>query len=69
MNEAPIFAEDAKTKKKVGGKTAQSPGKGRVECIPFLHLKRGDDNGGEYSKKLTGLYLDCLEQAAQVSNT
>jgi len=68
MNEAQMFAEGTKTNKKVGGKKAQSHGKGRVECIPLLHLKREEDNGWEYSKKLTGLYLDCLEQAAQVSN-
>ena len=38
---------------------------GKVETIPFLHLKRKDDHGWEYSKKLTGLYLDGLEQAAK----
>jgi len=65
MNEAQMFAEGAKANKKVGGKKAQSPGKGHVECIPFLHLKRKEDNGWEYSKKLTGLYLDCLEQASR----
>lgn len=67
MNEGQMFAEDDKPTKKVGSKKAQSPGKGDVECIPFLHLKRKEGNGWEYSKKLTGLYLDCLEQAAQVS--
>ena len=67
MNEVQMFAEGAKTNKKVGGKKAQS-GKDRLECIPFLHLKRKEDNGWEYSKKPTGSYLDCLEQAAQVSN-
>ncbi|PUU74709.1 hypothetical protein B9Z19DRAFT_1103326 [Tuber borchii] len=39
--------------------------KGRVKCILFLHLKRKEENRWEYSKKLTGLYLNCLEQAAQ----
>ena len=38
---------------------------GKVETIPFLHLKRKDHHGWEYSKKLTGLYLDGLEQAAK----
>ncbi|KAG8530146.1 uncharacterized protein KY384_005629 [Bacidia gigantensis] len=38
---------------------------GKVETIPFLHLKRKDEHGWEYSKKLTGLYLDGLERAAQ----
>ncbi|KAE8442386.1 hypothetical protein EG329_003402 [Mollisiaceae sp. DMI_Dod_QoI] len=38
---------------------------GKVETIPFLHLKRKDEHGWEYSKKLTGLYIDGLEQAAK----
>lgn len=38
---------------------------GKVETIPFLHLKRKDEHGWEYSKKLTGIYLDCLETAAK----
>jgi fatty acid synthase subunit alpha, fungi type len=38
---------------------------GKVETIPFLHLKRKDEHGWEYSKKLTGIYLDGLEQAAK----
>ena len=38
---------------------------GKVETIPFLHLKRKDDHGWEYSKKLTGLYLDGLEKSAR----
>ena len=38
---------------------------GKVETIPFLHLKRKHAHGWEYSKKLTGLYLDGLEQAAK----
>ena len=38
---------------------------GKVETIPFLHLKRKEEYGWEYSKKLTGVYLDGLEQAAK----
>ena len=38
---------------------------GKVETVPFLHLKRKDEHGWEYSKKLTGIYLDNLEQAAR----
>ncbi|KAL8701010.1 MAG: hypothetical protein Q9224_000702 [Gallowayella concinna] len=38
---------------------------GKVETIPFLHLKRKDQHGWEYSKKLTGMYLDGLEEAAK----
>ena len=37
---------------------------GKVETIPFLHLKRKDMHGWEYSKKLTGYYLDGLAKAA-----
>ncbi|KAF2499991.1 hypothetical protein BU16DRAFT_534631 [Lophium mytilinum] len=39
--------------------------KGKVETIPFLHLKRKDEHGWEYSKKLTGVYLEGLENAAK----
>ena len=38
---------------------------GKVETIPFLHLKRKDEHGWEYSKRLTGVYLEGLEQAAK----
>ena len=38
---------------------------GKVETIPFLHLKRKDHHGWEYSKKLTGYYIDALTQAAK----
>ncbi|KAF7856304.1 hypothetical protein EAF04_009832 [Stromatinia cepivora] len=48
-----------------GGKTNGIAKAGKVETIPFLHLKRKDEHGWEYSKKLTGLYLDGLEQAAK----
>ncbi|KAK7203853.1 fatty acid synthase-like protein [Myxozyma melibiosi] len=38
-----------------------------TETIPFLHLKQKDSQGQgwEYSKSLTGIYLECLEQAAK----
>ena len=42
---------------------------GKVETIPFLHLKRKDEHGWEYSKKLTGVYLEGLEQAAKAGVT
>lgn len=42
---------------------------GKVETIPFLHLKRKDEHGWEYSKKLTGVYLEGLEQAAKLGVT
>ena len=38
---------------------------GKLETIPFLHLKRKEHDGWQYSKKLTGLYLDGLELAAK----
>ncbi|KAI9805515.1 MAG: hypothetical protein M1825_000766 [Sarcosagium campestre] len=38
---------------------------GKIETIPFLHLKRKDEHGWEYSKKLTGIYLDGLASAAK----
>ena len=38
---------------------------GKTETIPFLHLKRKDANGWDYSKKLTGVYLDGLHEAAK----
>ncbi|KAH7018881.1 fatty acid synthase subunit alpha reductase [Ilyonectria destructans] len=47
--------------KKVGANGS----KGRIETIPFLHLKRKTLHGWEYSKRLTALYLDCLEEAAK----
>jgi fatty acid synthase subunit alpha len=50
--------------KKNGARPAATKS-GKVETIPFLHLKRKDEHGWEYSKKLTGLYLDGLEQAAK----
>lgn len=41
----------------------QKPGK--VETIPFLHLKRKSMHGWDYSKKLTGIYLEGLEKSAR----
>ncbi|KAL7270275.1 3-oxoacyl-[acyl-carrier-protein] synthase [Rhizina undulata] len=65
MNESQIMQENGKNKKGVANSKKNSVGKGKVECIPFLHLKKKDEHGWEYCKKLTGLYLDCLEQAAR----
>ncbi|KAF7185747.1 Fatty acid synthase subunit alpha [Pseudocercospora fuligena] len=44
---------------------AAIPKQGKVETVPFLHLKRKEEHGWEYSKKLTSVYLDGLEQAAK----
>ena len=38
---------------------------GKVETVPFLHLKKKGEHVWEYSKKLTGIYLDVLESAAR----
>ncbi|KAI5281614.1 3-oxoacyl-[acyl-carrier-protein] synthase, partial [Ascosphaera aggregata] len=38
---------------------------GKVETIPFLHLKKKFDHGWEYSKKLSNAYLNVLESAAK----
>lgn len=70
MNEGQIMpSENGKPslngKKGRNGRVNGSAKQGKVETIPFLHLKRKDDHGWEYSKKLTGVYLDCLENAAK----
>lgn len=38
---------------------------GKTETIPFLHLKKKEEHGWEYSKRLTGIYLEGLENAAK----
>ncbi|CAI6340179.1 unnamed protein product [Periconia digitata] len=70
MNEGQIIPnENGKAVNGLGKKGRNgrvAPAKqGKVETIPFLHLKRKDDHGWEYSKKLTGIYLDGLESAAK----
>lgn len=67
MNESQIMQENGHAKRPGrNGKSHGSPRPGKVETIPFLHLKKKDEHGGwEYSKKLTGIYLDGLESAAR----
>jgi fatty acid synthase subunit alpha len=69
MNEGQIIpSENGKatsSKRGRNGRVNSSQKQGKVETVPFLHLKRKDDHGWEYSKKLTGVYLDCLENAAK----
>ena len=74
MNEGQIIPQEdtkpmnghAKKPGRNGSKLANAHAKqGKVETIPFLHLKRKDEHGWEYSKKLTTMYLDGLEQAAK----
>ncbi|KAI9836057.1 MAG: hypothetical protein M1819_001668 [Sarea resinae] len=55
----------AKKGTRTGSPRSRNGKPGKVETIPFLHLKRKEEHGWEYSKKLTGLYLDGLEKAAQ----
>ncbi|KAK5556017.1 beta subunit of fatty acid synthetase [Exophiala xenobiotica] len=42
---------------------------GKTETIPFLHLKKKQEHGWDYSKKLTGVYLEGLENAARAGIT
>ncbi|KAJ5930773.1 hypothetical protein N7466_006266 [Penicillium verhagenii] len=66
MNENQIMPqENGQAKKGRNGlkRTVTRPGK--VETIPFLHLKKKSDHGWDYNKKLTGTYLDVLESAAR----
>lgn len=72
MNESQILPKDSNKAngvvKKNGLKT-NGHSKGKIETIPFLHLRRKTRHGWDYSKKLTGLYLDCLEEAARAGVT
>ncbi|KAI0191600.1 fatty acid synthase subunit alpha [Astrocystis sublimbata] len=69
MNESQILPkENGKANgfvKKPSLKPNSQSNKGKMETIPFLHLKRHNLHGWDYSKKLTGVYLDCLEEAAR----
>ncbi|KAF2225506.1 fatty acid synthase subunit alpha [Elsinoe ampelina] len=74
MNEGQIMpTENGKAnghaKKGRNGRANGTLKSGKVETVPFLHLKRKDQFGWEYSKKLTGVYLDGLEQAARAGVT
>ena len=66
MNEGQIIpTENGKPNGfKKGGRNGRVNGAaikpGKVETVPFLHLKRKDQHGWDYSKKLTGIYLDGL---------
>ncbi|KAL9109967.1 MAG: hypothetical protein Q9227_005490 [Pyrenula ochraceoflavens] len=69
MNENQIMPQENGHVKKPGKNGARphinnlKPGK--TETIPFLHLKKKDQNGWDYSKKLTGVYLDGMQDAAK----
>ncbi|KAI1628010.1 fatty acid synthase subunit alpha [Exophiala viscosa] len=72
MNEAHIMPQENGEVKKPGrnGSVARATMNGtakhgKTETIPFLHLKKKQEHGWEYSKKLTGAYIDGLEEAAR----
>jgi fatty acid synthase subunit alpha len=69
MNENQIMPQENGNANKKPGRNgvarAGSPRSGKVETIPFLHLKKKNEHGWDYSKKLTGVYLDVLESAAR----
>lgn len=67
MSEGQIMPKETNGKVNGHKKSVKANGikQGKVETIPFLHLKRKDEHGWEYSKKLTGVYLDGLEEAAK----
>ncbi|KAI6512428.1 hypothetical protein MCOR14_000948 [Pyricularia oryzae] len=62
MNESQIMPKESKGMNK-RPKPAKS--KPNAETIPFLHLRRKTMHGWDYSKKLTGQYLNCLQEAAK----
>jgi fatty acid synthase subunit alpha len=62
MNESQIIPKE--NSKSIGLPKKGSP-KAKTETIPFLHLRKKTAHGWDYSKRLTSLYLDCLEQAAK----
>ncbi|KAK7432611.1 beta subunit of fatty acid synthetase [Neonectria magnoliae] len=62
MNESQIIPKENGKGRKI---KATSGHKGKVETIPFLHLKKKGLHGWDYSKRLTGVYLNCLEDAAK----
>ncbi|KAK0304897.1 beta subunit of fatty acid synthetase [Friedmanniomyces endolithicus] len=75
MNEGQIMpTENGKAngsikKGKANGRVNGVAKHGKVETVPFLHLKRKEEHGWEYSKKLTSIYLDGLEQTARAGVT
>ncbi|RMZ81472.1 hypothetical protein DV738_g2274, partial [Chaetothyriales sp. CBS 135597] len=72
MNESQIIPQENGDAKKPGRNASLTRASmngnlktGKLETIPFLHLKKKEEHGWEYSKKLTGIYLDGLETAAR----
>jgi fatty acid synthase subunit alpha len=69
MNESQIIPQENGDVKKPSSLTRATMNgtikQGKTETIPFLHLKKKEEHGWEYSKKMTGIYLDGLESAAK----
>lgn len=65
MNENQIIPQENGAAKRSGRNGSKVGRTGKVETIPFLHLKKKEEHGWEYSKKLTGIYLAGLESAAR----
>lgn len=71
MNERQIMPhENGDAKKPANGALTRATmngtlKKGKTETVPFLHLKKKEEHGWEYSKKLTTTYLGELERAAR----
>jgi fatty acid synthase subunit alpha len=62
MNENQIMPKE---NGRANGLLKKSRPKGKTETIPFLHLRKKSQQGWDFDKKLTNLYLDCLEEAAK----
>lgn len=62
-----VNAVDLEEKPKRGRrvKKAAANGSSENETIPFLHLKKKEEHGWEYSSQLTEVYIDGLERAAR----
>jgi fatty acid synthase subunit alpha, fungi type len=76
MNESQIMPQENGEVKKPGRNGSLSRPtvngtlkSGKTETIPFLHLKRKEEHGWEYSKKFSAMYLDGLEQTAKCGLT
>jgi fatty acid synthase subunit alpha len=66
MNESQILPKE---NGRISGLPKKGKPRGKTETIPFLHLRKKTQQGWDYDKKLTNLYLDCLEEAARAGVT
>ncbi|AEO60709.1 hypothetical protein MYCTH_2310232 [Thermothelomyces thermophilus ATCC 42464] len=62
MNESQIIPKE---NGRINGLSKKGKPKGKVETIPFLHLRKKTQHGWDFDRKLTKIYLDCLEGAAK----